>query len=70
MPKYRLAFHFDTEVASCDTDMSAQEVISQQLPNKTFVVVERSNGERVYFRFGRVYMIEEQALEKEAKNAE
>lgn len=64
MPKYRLTFHFDSETAVCETDMSGAEVIAMQMMNRQFIVVKDSNGNNVYFRYGHINYIEEQIMEE------
>ena len=64
MPKYRLTFHFDTAIATCETDMSGSEIINMQMMNRQFIVVKDSNGNNVYFRYGHINYIEEQIMEE------
>ena len=63
MAKYKLAFHFDNETAVCETDISGAEVISMQMMNKQFIVIQDGNGNNVYFRYGHINYIEEQKIE-------
>ena len=65
MAKYRLEFDFDDSSVVCETEMSAEEIIAQKMPNNTFVKVSAENGSTLYFRFGHINYIKEEILNKE-----